>query len=832
MPALIKFSLFTLMLFFFNTVLFAQNELKKKELQAVYVEKGPKIDGRFDEPFWQDAPVAERFTENTPEPNTPSHLPTEVRIVYSTEAIFIAAKMYDTAPDSVLRQLSVRDDIQSVNADHFTVYIDGMFTQQNNFSFTVTAAGVQGDAADGDAVWDAAWRSAARVVEDGWVVEMEIPYSQLRFPKNEVQTWGINFRRSIRRFRESSYWSTIDPEVNGEVQQYGILSGIERIKPPLRLSFTPYAAAYLRVEDDGNPATPALQPSSTAGADLKYGINESFTLDVALIPDFGDVQFDNLEFNISPFEIYYAERRPFFTEGTAIFNRAGLFYSRRVGATPSRYFTVNGQVDDSTETLLRNPDRTQLVNALKVSGRTKKGLGIGVFNAVTAPAHARIQNMTTEDIRKIMTEPLINYNVIVLDQQLRNNSFVSFVNTSALRAGEFTDANVTGTEFRLTDKKNQYAVSGNAAYSHRFLDPALFSEKYQLGYKSALNIAKIGGKLRYTAGHSIMSKNFNINDLGFVGRTNFMTTSASATYNIFKPFWIYNNLRATLGAYMDYLYNPSKFMRVELYGSAFGTFKNFLTTGIDFAYQPWGYNDFYEARTDAQPWLKPVWGRIGGFFSSDYRKPFALDGELSYRRFHNKTPEWDKADIIEGELSPRIRLSDRLNLVLLQNTALRRNNIGYVTRSQAPDGSRITIFGSRYYQTLENRITINYLFNDVISLGFSARHYWALVEYSRFFELLPDGNLGTTTYNGQHNQNYNAFNVDLIFRWRFAPGSELNVVWKNMVLNSSGQLQYNYFTNFTEMFDDNQLNQFSIKMLYFLDVYRLQPAHRRGQRLD
>ena len=309
--------------------------------------------------------------------------------------------------------------------EHFTVYIDGMFTQQNNFSFTVTAAGVQGDAADGDNVWDAAWKSAVKVVEDGWIVEMEIPYSQLRFPKNEVQTWGINFRRSIRRLRESSYWSAIDPEVNGEVQQYGILTGIERIKPPLRLSFTPYAAAYLRVEDDGNPATPAVRPSGTAGTDLKYGINESFTLDVALIPDFGDVQFDNLEFNISPFEIYYAERRPFFTEGTAIFNRAGLFYSRRVGSTPSRYGTVYGQLNDSLETVLKNPDRTQLVNALKVSGRTKKGLGIGVFNAVTAPAFAKIQNLDSEEIRKIITEPLINYNVFVLDQQLRNNSYVS-----------------------------------------------------------------------------------------------------------------------------------------------------------------------------------------------------------------------------------------------------------------------------------------------------------------------------------------------------------------------------------------------------------------------
>jgi len=822
----------SIFLLFFSSLLFAQNALKKKEVEAVFVEKGPRIDANLDEAAWELAPVADDFTENSPNPNTPSHLPTEVRVLYSTDAIYVAAKLYDSSPDSILKQLSVRDDIQSVNADFFTVLIDGMFTEQNSFSFTVTAAGVQGDAADGDVVWDAAWRSAVKIVEDGWIVEMEIPYSQLRFPKNEVQTWGINFRRSIRRYRESSYWSKLDPEVNGEVQQYGILKGIEKIKPPIRLSFTPYAAAYLRVEDDGNPATAAVTPSGTAGADLKYGINESFTLDVALIPDFGDVQFDNLEFNISPFEIYYAERRPFFTEGTAIFNRAGLFYSRRVGALPSRFGTVYAEVD-SNENLLRNPERTQLINALKVSGRTKKGLGIGVFNAVTAPAYAKIQNLDTEQIDRIMTEPLTNFNVLVFDQQLmdRKNSYISFVNTNVTRFGKFTDANVSGTEFRITDKKNQYAVSGNAAYSYRLLDQELFSDKYQLGYKTNINFAKIGGKFRYTAGHSIMSRDFNINDLGFVGRTNFMTTSASATYNIFEPFWIYNNLRMTLGAYMDHLYNPTEFMRVELYGSVFGTTRKFLTAGLDFAYQPFGYNDFYEARVNAQPWLKPVWGRIGGFFSSDYRKPFALDGEISYRRFHNSSPEWNNADVIEGELSPRIRFSDRFNMVLLQNTAIRRNNIGYVRRFTDTDGNQNIIFGSRYYQTLENRITFNYLFTDLISLSFSARHYWALVQYSSFFNLLPDGNLGSTTFSGNQDQNYNAFNVDLIFRWRFAPGSELNLVWKNMTLNTSNQLEFNYFDNFAGMFDDNTLNQFSIKLLYFLDVYKLQPANKRGRRL-
>jgi hypothetical protein len=432
-----------------------------------------------------------------------------------------------------------------------------------------------------------------------------------------------------------------------------------------------------------------------------------------------------------------------------------------------------------------------------------------------------------------MTEPLTNFNVLVFDQQLmdRKNSYISFVNTNVTRFGKFTDANVSGTEFRITDKKNQYAVSGNAAYSYRLLDQELFSDKYQLGYKTNINFAKIGGKFRYTAGHSIMSRDFNINDLGFVGRTNFMTTSASATYNIFEPFWIYNNLRMTLGAYMDHLYNPTEFMRVELYGSVFGTTRKFLTAGLDFAYQPFGYNDFYEARVNAQPWLKPVWGRIGGFFSSDYRKPFALDGEISYRRFHNSSPEWNNADVIEGELSPRIRFSDRFNMVLLQNTAIRRNNIGYVRRFTDTDGNQNIIFGSRYYQTLENRITFNYLFTDLISLSFSARHYWALVQYSSFFNLLPDGNLGSTTFSGNQDQNYNAFNVDLIFRWRFAPGSELNLVWKNMTLNTSNQLEFNYFDNFAGMFDDNTLNQFSIKLLYFLDVYKLQPANKRGRRL-
>jgi hypothetical protein len=799
-----------------------QNSPAKRKIQATYIDSKPKIDGKIDEEFWLQSTAVHDFIENSPEPNTASSQQTYVRIVYNTEAIYIAAYLYDTAPDSILKQLSIRDDIQTVNADYFTVFIDGMYTQQNSFSFTVTAAGVQGDASDGDPVWDAAWKSAVQREEDGWTLEMEIPYSQLRFPKSDSQIWGINFKRSIRRHREISYWSPIDPEINGEVQQYGMLTGISQIKPPIRLSFTPYAAAYLRVAE--NPLTNQIEwkPNGTIGTDMKLGINESFTLDLSLIPDFGDVQYDNLEFNISPFEIYYAERRPFFTEGTAIFNRASLFYSRRVGATPQGFGSVYSQLS-ADEVVLTNPEKTQLINALKLSGRTKSGLGIGVFNGITAPSYAEVQNETTGEKRVIETENFVNHNVVVVDQQWRNNSFLSFTNTSTIRFGNYTDANVSGVEFRYTFNKNKYVVSGDGSYSYRFLD----QQKFQNGFKSYLNIGKISGKLRYNVSQSVVSPEYNINDLGFFTRTNYMTTSANVNYVIFKPFWWYNSLRLNLGTYMDRLYQPNQFMRWELYGSAFGTFKNFLTAGIDFAFQPLGYTDYYEARIPNQPWKKPVWGRIGAFFSSDYRKVFALDGDISYRPFQAVNEFWKDADVLEMELSPRFRINDKLNLVLLQNTVIRRNNIGYVTRL---NGSNV-IFGSRYYQTMENRITFNVLFNHLISLSLNLRHYWALVRYDRFFNLQENGDLELSPYAGKHDQNYNAFNLDLIFRWRFAPGSEMNIVWKNIVLNSNSNMEYNYFTNFSQMFEENQLNQFSVKVLYFLDVYRLLPQHKRGKRM-
>lgn len=802
----------------------------KKKLKAAYTSTAPKIDGILDDEVWKTAAVATDFIEKTPNPGQAATQKSEVRVLYTTEGIYVGAHLYDKAPDSILQQLSVRDEWSSVNADNFAIFIDGMYTQQTNFTFRVTAAGVQIDANNGDEVWDAVWKSAVKIVDDGWIVEIEIPYSQLRFPRSEEQIWGINFGRTVRRSRQEFYWSEIDPTQGNEVQQQGLLTGIERVKPPVRLSFTPYVAGYLNHQYDGSKHI--LTPAFSAGADMKYGINESFTLDVALVPDFGDVQSDNLVFNLSPFEIFYEERRPFFTEGVELFGLANLFYSRRIGSRPVRYRWARDQVQQG-ETLIRNPEKPYLINALKVSGRTKKGLGLGLFNAVTAPTFAEIEDVNGER-RTLETESFTNYNVVVVDQQFWKHSFVSLINTSVIRFGNYTDAVATGTQFKVADKKNLYGVEGSAAFSSRFLDQDLHSKRQQLGYRYNVSFQKFSGNFRFGVRQQTMSKDYNINDMGFVGRTNFINTSAWVRYNTFKPFGYILRSWSSLDFSYEMLYNPAVFTRIQVGGEWGATLRNFLSLGADFRVEPVGYNDYFEPRTPGRHWAKPTWSRINFWFSSDYRKAFALDGGFNYRRFWGEGA-WAASDVIFGRLKPLIRFSDHFNMIIEGGVTVRRNSLGFVTKTTLNgDPTESIIFGSRFRQDVETSIAGNYLFTNKISLTLRLRHYWALVDYGDrpFYLLTEDGGMEPSSYEGEHNTNYNVFNIDLIFRWRFAPGSELNIVWKQAILDNGTIPNYNYFSNFGDMFAAQQNNQFSVKALYFLDFFQVFGRNNRGVRLD
>ena len=449
----------------------------QKTLTAVKTTAPPKIDGELTDAAWQTAPLATDFIQNYPDNGKPSLVKTEVRILYDDAAMYVGAYLYDD-PNLIRKQLTARDGETQQDVDFFSVFFDTYHDQQNGFQFLVTSANVQTDAKlgagsssgfgnYGDKSWDAVWDSKTSIQKDGWVVEMRIPYISLRFARKEVQTWGLQFLRSVRRTNESSFWNHVDQNINGFVNQFGDFSGIKDLTPPLRLSFSPYLSTGVRFNPDGSrKGTEWLR---SGGMDVKYGINESFTLDATLIPDFGQVISDNVINNLSPFEVRFQENRPFFTEGVELFNKAWLFYSRRIGATPKGYSRIENYYGyDPDYEIVKNPSVTKLYNALKFSGRTKSKLGIGVFNAVTAPMEARVRNLAAEKDTSIQTEPLSNYNIIVIDKAFKGRSSVTFTNTSVIRSGSARDANVSALDWALYNKKNRYALSGNARYNQIF----------------------------------------------------------------------------------------------------------------------------------------------------------------------------------------------------------------------------------------------------------------------------------------------------------------------------------------------------------------------------
>ncbi|HSN49638.1 MAG TPA: DUF5916 domain-containing protein, partial [Bacteroidales bacterium] len=370
-----------------NFTLFAQEN--KRTISAASITSDISIDGVLDETAWQSASVASDFVQRSPFNGKPATHKTEVKVLYDNTGIYVGAMMDDPSPDSILRQVSLRDG-SNVNADYFIFVVNPFNDGLNAFCFMVYASDVQSDFRiistnnQDDITWDAVWQSKTRINKNGWVCEMKIPYSAIRFPKQAEQIWEVNFQRDIRRTRETTTWSRVDNKVQGYVNQSGLLTGIRNIKPPLRLSLMPYVSGYL----EQVPGKPDWGFSYNYGTDLKYGINQSFTLDMTLIPDFGQVPSDDKVYNFSPFEIRYNEKRQFFTEGTEMFDKGGIFYSRRIGTEPINYGSIH---TDSCEIISDNPVQTKLINATKISGRTNKGLGIGLFNAMSANTWATVK---------------------------------------------------------------------------------------------------------------------------------------------------------------------------------------------------------------------------------------------------------------------------------------------------------------------------------------------------------------------------------------------------------------------------------------------------------
>ncbi len=783
-------------------------QIAKKRIDAVHANASIRIDGIPDEEAWKSAQSASDFIQQIPYNGKPSVLKTDVKFMYDNSGLYIAAIMHDPHPDSILRQLGLRD-ATDLNADFFEFQLCPFNDGINAFTFTVWASDVQTDfkEPDGELSWDAVWDSKAVIGKDGWYVEMRIPYSAIRFPKVSVQKWGINCRRGIRRYRENSTWNFVDSKVDGTVNQEGLLEGIKDIEPPLRLSVSPYVSGYL----ERGPDQKEWNFSYNYGADLKYGINESFTLDMTLIPDFGQVPSDDKVYNFSPFEIRYDEKRQFFNEGTELFNKGGIFYSRRIGSQPKGYDSVYNEVQPS-EKVVENPMQTRLINASKISGRTSKGLGIGFFNAMSANTWATVMDTLTGQERQILTQGFTNYNMVVLDQALKNNSYFDLLNTNYFIPTAGYTANVSGTDFKFANNKYTYAVSGNLFVSQKYFS----HDNPEFGYHHSLTLAKISGNFLCNYYQLLETPTYDPNDMGFNERNNKFDNQVKLQYNVYDPFWKVLNWYSSLYISYNCLYDDLKYTSFEIWGNSMTTTRKYLTIGTDFNFLPVPSHDYYEPRVPGYMYISPAEYNLTGWISSDYRKKFALDMDLS-----GYLASRDNSFGYAVTIAPRYRISNRLSVDYNLSYELTRNNIGYVKDSLDPDSKPFILFGKRDIQTITNVLHGNLMLNSKMSVDLRVRHYWVTFTYNDYYSLQKSGNLQPAEYSGNNNLNYNLFNLDLSYIWNFAPGSQVSVVWKNSIDQHSNLVMHDFFGDLHTTIISPASNSFSIRVIYYFDALYL-----------
>ncbi|MBC36135.1 MAG: hypothetical protein CL663_08860 [Bacteroidetes bacterium] len=788
----------------------------KPELKAVRIENPPKIDGKLDDDVWKTIPIGKNFTQNLPLNGGQVSSETEIQFAYDDRAIYFAAKMYDKRSD-VVKGMNRRDAPSSeLNTDLLILALYPFNDGINGYEFGVSPAGVQLDRKMSDqgshiiwnTNWDAVWKSEVHIDDDYWTIEFEIPFSELRFLDIEEQEWGFNVWRQIRRLKEWNAFAYVDNEIDGTIKQGAILTGLNNIEPPLRLSFTPYfTSKFIKYRSEDG-----YKFKLSGGLDVKYGINESFTLDMMLIPDFSEVEPDDQILNLSQFETQFEEKRPFFTEGTELFNRGNVFYSKRIGENPRGFNKINQRFNEGTYTeVLENPAEAKLINATKISGRTNKGLGIGVFNAIAGATYAKVKNQRNE-IEEVNTEGLTNYSMIVLEQTLKNNSYVSIFNTNVWSKDSEYMANVTGADFRLANNKNTYAINGKAIVSQKYYKDT----DNEIGHSYFWRFSKIHGNFRFGIEQNVMSDSYDPNDMGYIAHNNLFSFKGDISFNFYKPRGIFNSWYNKLSLEHTYLYNPRTHNGILIQLNSDMTLKNFWNLGLLISKSADGWNDYYHTGLEGVNFRWSPWTGVRFSVATNNSKKVSLKVVMAYEKNSREYADYNqKRHYIS--ITPTIRFSNRF--FMSHEFAYDLDSYFKVVNNSDPEH---IYFGQGDITNFVNTLTANYVFTRDMTVSFRLRHYWRRAEYDSFYELQDDGYVLPSTYTGNHDVNYNSFNINLIYSWRFAPGSELSLIWKYAVDEREDYIRTHSFTrNFGNLFDMPSQNSLSLKLLYYIDWQKL-----------
>ena len=805
-----------ILLFFIFSITFGYTQ-NRKEIEITRFSNPPKIDGVINDIQWKDLKPAtgfERWMPNNGQKEREGY-ESYIYIGYDDTGIYVAGKFNDPNPSKIPVGFSQRDNIWEVNADSFWLSINTNDDNLNDQGFQITSAGTLGDTytsgefSPNDWNFDTVFEGKVSIDENGWNMEMKIPYSALRFPTTNIQSWGIQFSRRIIEFGEFYTWNFIDTKTSTFRESLGILKGLKNISPPTRLFFYPYLQSSIDLNKNSKPLI-----GYSAGMDLKYGISNNFTLDATLIPDFGQVAFDDKELNLSPFEQKFDENRAFFTEGAQLFKKAdsqgymsgNFFYSRRIGDDIS--FDLDELLENNEE-LINYDTKANLINSIKLTGTTNSGLSIGIINSITEKAYANIKNLNTNEVINKLIAPLTNYNVISLSQTALNQfSTFSFLNTNVNRGGNFENSNNSALVIDLFDNKRKFNFNASVFQSN--------SKKFShtKGFRGSLGLSEITGSFRFSLGWSGVDANYYQNDLGFYNLRNDQRLFSSIEFLTFEPTKFYEKIEAYL-----WMSERSRFYPKILKSQGGRIGFTLISTKLEeikgsFDYTS-KYKDFEETRKENVFIYQPAVFEIEFNYRSDTRKKLVYGAgfEHSYGTNEEFDENYNETEI---EFYSGYRLSNKFKIELGISNGLSNNEIGYVYN----DNDNI-YFGNRKVKFLENNLSLNYNFNSYKSLELKFRQFWSSALYkNNFFKLREDGNRsisekGISDYDP--NTNFNLWNLDLSYDWEFAPGSKITFLYRNNIFNEDNFSGISYYNSTKELFEKPINHQLSLRINYFID---------------
>lgn len=848
------------------------------EVRATRISVPVSVDGKLDEPVWQGQGIG-AFVQKEPNEGAPPSERTVVFLAYDDEALYVAAQLFDTSPDSIVARLARRDYFTS--ADRFWVFLDPYHDKRSGFYFGINAAGTLYDGVlyndDWDTdEWDGVWQGSAQRTAEGWTVEMRIPYSQLRFKKSEVQSWGVNFKREIARRNEQDYLVFTPRNGSGFVSRFVELSGITSVNPPRRFEALPYVTsrAELTNQAAGNPFNDGSSTTLSAGTDLKFGLGSNLTVDATINPDFGQVEVDPAVVNLSDFETFYPEKRPFFIEGSTIFefgygganNNWGFnwgnpdfFYTRRVGRAPQGSLPSNDFSD--------MPTGTSILGAAKLTGKVGSW-NLGMVHALTGREIARIDSSGLQ--RNIEVEPRTYYGVFRTqneinggrqglgiigtttarafnDQRLRDE-----INSSAFGLGVdgwiFLDqdkawvitgwggaSSVQGSSERIT------AVQQNSLHYFQRPDAGYVSVDRNAtslqGFAGRIALNKQKGDWRVNSAIGMISPGFDVMDLGFQFRTDLINAHTVVNRRWANPGKSFRFVNQNLAAFGSWDFG-GEFIWGGLYQSGYFQFLNYRS--IDY-YVAWNPRRMNNRLTRGGPYTEGQPGfEAGTFLQSDERKTFVFGLNLYGNLYERGSEEsWGLGPSVEWKPSSSISLSVEPSFDKSFTASQ------YVGTFEDPTATNT--FGNRYVfsdlnqTSLSANLRLNWIFNPRLSLELFAQPLIASGNYSHFKELAAPrsydfneyGQNGSTFDNvnyvadpdgagpaspiavGNPDFNFRSLRGNAVLRWEYLPGSTIFLVWTQSRSDVENIGDFGFRRSFNRLLDAKADNIFAVKVTYW-----------------